>query len=1096
MRRRTGIWSICSFAVVLLFSTGAYSQTTGGIRGRVSDAATSGAIAGVVVVARSPALQGEQIAVTERNGAFVISFLPPGRYNLHFEADGYRVGQMQNVEVQLGQTTPVALDLVPVAVEAERITVTATAPTIDRGSTETGSNLNQEFIRNTPQGRRYTDVLRETPGTSTDDYGSTVFGSTGVENTYVIEGLNTTDTGFGRVGLNLNTDFFEELEVKTGGYMPEFGRSTGGIFNLVLRNGGNEYHGDVFVNVSPGFLRAREVAIYRVGESIGREDDRTLDLDFGFDIGGPIIKDRLWFFAGFTPQIVLTDVSRIIQTQHDEAGDRIDSDPDNGICADGSGLGSVATCADADGDGLGDLAAADQESLTSPDGEADLDENGNPAVRELSRRHLSRKRVYWQFAGKLTLALNPDNRVSLAYFGNPNTRDGVYRAIDDSRTTNGLSGDEAYYNGHSAGGSHNLVLNYTSQLFDRHFQVEAFAGYHTQRDSNSNESGDTPAHDSVYMRPLADFEPGVCPELTSTPFIDCPVGDYSTGDAMWWNEQLNRETAGLRLTNLFSGHRVRYGFEAESKQYNTEEGYAGGYHVTDRDPAIYDVRAHRTRQFATDDPNNPDLPYIYDQNGNPAFEANISTLNLTAYLQDSWEISRHFTINGGVRWDYESLSDVNGEAQMDIPDEIAPRLGISYDPTGVGRGRFFASWGWYYESIPLDIAVREFSQQGDAYQYLDDTGKPQCFHRDPETGAIPLDEEGYDVYTPVDPAVEPDCILWPVVLAGENAGVNNNLQGQYTEEFTVGAEYEVVPDWVLGVTGVVRRLGRVVEDISPDGGWTYLVANPGENDCDVPAAYRESFADYCSTDRNGNGTFEPDEYDPDIRQFDKPRRIYMGLILAVRKRLSNHSQLLASYTLSRNEGDYSGLYDYDYQQLDPNLTAQYDLPSLMPNRYGLLSNDHTHSIKFSGSYELGGLTRTLDGLTVGLGYHGESGVPYSYLGAHEIYDRGAAFIFPRGSAGRTPFTHQFDAYVGYDIPITSGIKLNLNATVFNLLNSQEATLVDSEYTTSVVLPQAPGTKLEDVRDIDGNPVVPNPTFGEPRSRQAPLFVRLGARLSF
>ena len=72
----------------------------------------------------------------------------------------------------------------------------------------------------------------------------------------------------GRAGADMNTDFFEEIEVKTGGYLPEFGRSTGGIFNLVLRSGSNDLHGEVFANISPGFLRANPTPIYRAGEAI------------------------------------------------------------------------------------------------------------------------------------------------------------------------------------------------------------------------------------------------------------------------------------------------------------------------------------------------------------------------------------------------------------------------------------------------------------------------------------------------------------------------------------------------------------------------------------------------------------------------------------------------------------------------------------------------------------------------------------------------------------------------------------------------------------------------------------------------------------
>jgi hypothetical protein len=107
------------------------------------------------------------------------------------------------------------------------------------------------------------------------------------------------------------------------------------------------------------------------------------------------------------------------------------------------------------------------------------------------------------------------------------------------------------------------------------------------------------------------------------------------------------------------------------------------------------------------------------------------------------------------------------------------------------------------------------------------------------------------------------------------------------------------------------------------------------------------------------------------------------------------------------------------------------------------------------------------------------------------------FILPRGDAGRTPFLHQFDATVSYEIPFgDDGTKLAFNATVFNIFNSQEAILVDNEYTQDVMDSAAPGTSLTELRNANGEPVNVNPTFGEARLRQSPLSVRVGAVFTF
>jgi hypothetical protein len=1002
-------------------------STTGEIRGRVENAAGGEGLGTVVIIARSPSAIGEQFGFSEPDGRFVIPLLPPGTYELSLEIDGFRPRTVRGVTVELGRARNVAVEMVPTALEAEEIVVTAPeAPAINRGSFETGTNINREFYRNVPSGRRYTEILRDTPGSSQDDVGTSVFGSTGVENTYIVEGLNTTDIGFGRAGADLNVDFFEELEIKSAGYMPEFGRSTGGIFNLVLRSGGNEYHGDVFFNATPGFLRADPTPIYRAGEAIGRQDDQILEMDAGFAVGGPIIEDRLWFFAGFNPTMNITDVNRIFQSRVDD-----------------------------DGDGV-----------------PDTDDNGNDVVREVGRDQLDRNQIFWQFAGKLTLALTPDHTVALSYFGNPWSANGVIRGLGDSPSTNGINGDESYISGDRYGGSHNIILNYMGQILDRRMRVEAFAGVHTARDVLENQA--QPVENFLYERPLSDFQPGVCAEDPSTPFVDCPVNDYRAGGTgFYYDESLTRYTGGLRLTNLIQNHTVRYGAEVEYKTYQSTRGYSGGFFERVYGPsAIDDPYANERYYFARLDDAGETL--LLDNDGVPAFSADVATLTVSAYLQDSWELNEYLTIGGGLRWDFEQMLDTAGAPAITIPDEFAPRLGASFDPTGVGRSRIYASYGWFYESVPLDINQRSFSAEGIGIRYADDDGNTICW-----------DEEG----NPVPGGAPPDCTYDPYgVLGGSSSPVVNDLKGQYHDEWVLGAEYELIPGWVVGIAAVTRQLQRAIEDISPDDGNNYFIANPGENDCNVPEEYRDPLRDYC--------TGEDGEYDENATLFPNASRLYQGITFTTRKRLSDHVQFLASYTLSELKGNYPGLYSPDNGQLDPNISSQFDLLDLTVNRYGLLPNNHTHNIKLAGSYEFGGVTETLTGFTVGVRYEALSGAPINYLARHPYYGRQEAFILPRGAGGETPWLHRFDLYLGYDIPIADEVVLNFNATVFNVFNFQEVTAVNQEYTTDVVTPQPAGTNLADITNEDGDPVNVNPTFGQALARQAPMSVRLGVRLTF
>lgn len=1027
-------WGAVACALASSFAATVEAQQTGEIHGRVTNAASGEGVEGVVVLARGPAVQMDQFGLTEPDGTFTIPLLPPGSYTLEIQMEGFQTRMIRDVDVPLGERRFVGVELVPTAIEGERIVVQAPrTPAIDQGSFELSTNLSRDFIRRAPSGRLYTEVLRETPGAVEDDVGTGVFGATGAENVYVIDGLNTTGVGFGLAESELPVDFFDQIEIKTGGYMPEYGYALGGFYNLLLRSGGNELHGDVFFNVAPGFLRAEADPVGRRGEAIGREDDPLMDLDVGFAIGGPIIRDRLWFFVGYNPRFQLNDVDRIYRRQVDR-----------------------------DGDG-------------NPD-----EVDGLPVTEEVGREEFNRDRTIAYLAGKVTLGLDPNNRLSLSYFGNPTWTDGVQRAIDDSRSNNGLSGDREYILGERFTDSNNLALSYEGQFLERRLRVEAFVGVHHET-YQVGRNGGGPAVEHLYPTALDDFEPGLCMEDPATPFTDCPMREYVQGEIGFDDETLMRYMTGLKLTHAIADHTIRYGANLEVRTYDSTRGYNPYVEERFAPTAADDPYAIDRIYYAQPDPAGGE-PTIWNQDGNPPFSAHVSSLALSLFAQDSWEINRYLTVGGGLRWDFEEIRDADGEAIVTLTDQFAPRVGVSVDPTGSGRSRIYASYGWYYEQIPLDFNQRSFSQEGIGIRFADENGNLFCF-----------DDEG----NPVPGGSPPDCTYDPFgVLGGENSPVVNDLGGQYHDETVLGGEYDLGGGWVVGASGVMRRLLRGIEDISPDDGNNYFIANPGVNDCNVPEQYREPLLETCGVDRNGDGTITPDEYDPNRTVFPEPERDFYGLILTVRKKFSDHVQVLASYTLSRTEGNYTGLYAADNEQLDPNITSQYDLVSLLENRHGPLPNDRTHQIKISGAYELGGVTPSLSGLTVGLRYEGVSGTPINYLGRHEVYGRREAFILPRGEAGRTPWLHQVDAYVGYDIPMSRDVKLNLNLTVFNLFNFQEAVTVDQEYTTDVVTPAAPGTPIESVTNADGEPLNVNPTFGEPRRLQLPLFVRLGARLTF
>ena len=153
-----------------------------------------------------------------------------------------------------------------------------------------------------PTGRNYSSVVQITPGVSSDanpentaQSSITVYGSTGAENVFYIDGVNTTGVEYGFQGKELNFEFIQAIDVKTGGYEAEYGRSTGGIINVITKSGGNEFHGDLFGYCDDDSLQSAPDPVVSTG---GTVDGFTRE-DYGIGLGGFLVKDRLWFFAAY-----------------------------------------------------------------------------------------------------------------------------------------------------------------------------------------------------------------------------------------------------------------------------------------------------------------------------------------------------------------------------------------------------------------------------------------------------------------------------------------------------------------------------------------------------------------------------------------------------------------------------------------------------------------------------------------------------------------------------------------------------------------------------------------------------------------------------
>src|SRR5690349_11608685 len=305
--RAAGLWSWVWLGVLLalLMPRFAWAQLgTGVLSGRVVDVSTQQPLADVVVTATSPAAQGEQIVVTDASGSFRIPNLPPGQYTLRYEVEGYHPYSRANIDLSSTVTLKVDAELLPVTLAAQEVTVVGDPPTVDVGSTRSGVTVTSEFTSRVPvapasgkggAARSFEQLAEVAPTARSDTYGSSIAGTTSVENQYMIDGLSVGDPGFGYNSSPFSIEFIKETSILTGGYLPEYGRGGGGVLDVVTKSGSNDFRGSFFFNLTPYQAKPK----LPVEQDAIRTWSRIKSIwDVGFDLGGPIVKDKLWFYAG------------------------------------------------------------------------------------------------------------------------------------------------------------------------------------------------------------------------------------------------------------------------------------------------------------------------------------------------------------------------------------------------------------------------------------------------------------------------------------------------------------------------------------------------------------------------------------------------------------------------------------------------------------------------------------------------------------------------------------------------------------------------------------------------------------------------------
>jgi hypothetical protein len=994
---------IISALVLLLAVPMAFAQssTAGSLVGTVKDA-SGGALPGVTVELSGQQMQGVKSTVTDGSGGFRFVNVPPGEgYKVTATLSGFAPTTKTIARVYLGQEGTV--DFTLRAAVSEAITVTAEAPLVDVSKTTTGVNVTARQFESLPTARTFQSLTTMAPGvqqtiphTRNAQLGNSpnVGASSAPENNYIIDGLSTTDVRYGTSGTNLTMNFVEEVQVMTGGYSAEYGRSTGGVFNVITKSGGNEFHGDVFGYYSGKDWASSDTALFRRGGGAGDPagvNGRTVDAsladsrDLGASLGGPIMKDKLWFFGAYNPSH---------RTVH-----------------------------------IGEW---------------------NPPLGDQPTEY---KRDTTFYAAKLTWSANPNHNFVFTAFGDPTKEKGwLIRGV---AATPAL---ESSANRKNDVGSDNLNARYTG-VITQSFLAELNLGRH-ERNNN--------------LGPNSAIGASVPRQIDET--IQLQLGGFQRTQ----KEKSSRDAYSAKLTNYFGKNEIRYGIDVEQNKYDADTHetwyrYFGAISTSRFLGACAGVTCDQIQER------------IYSVNGSG------KTTNSAAFLQDQWKVKSNLQFNLGLRYEDQKITSARGvytagsAAEVSSPNHVgsytmknnyAPRLGVVWDPKDNGRSKIYGYFGRFYEAMPLDMNIRALN--GEDYiitDYQHPLSSTNLYWYNPTGNPIPdavraggngaatingftkyriRNLTGLDVITPI----------------------SSDLKAQYQDEYIIGGEYQFANVWSAGVRLVDRELKRVVEDFGVFGDPTdplaltgYGIANPGEG--------------------NLGGAYP------------KPQRYYRAAEFTLQRAFRDNWQIYASYVYAQAKGNYEGLFVSGYEQLDPNITALYDLPSFLNNAQGKLRADKPAQIKVHSSYMFP------FGLTVSEGFYYSSGIPISALGPdiENGYGNGTIFLKPRGSEGRTPNYYNLDLHGDYALPLFRNTTTKLAAVVdiFNVTNAHKALEVNTDYIyqgieTSEGAQYAPWFAPSNL-DANGEPkfnaaLPASKFFGKGSVFQAPRTVQVGLRLTY
>jgi hypothetical protein len=1093
------------FVVILLVALAPVAlaqqqSTTGSIEGRVLDP-QGAAVPGAKVTVTGA--KGTTSVVADANGAFEVRNLDPGNYALSIEMQGFKTAKIDKVEVVIGKANTVTASL-EVGAPTETVIVTDVAQ-IDQSSTAIGSNLNDQLYENIPVQRSVSSLFYLSPSASNGLGGGTdnpsISGGSALDNLYIADGVNITDSAFGGIGTftrnygslgtGITTAFIKEVQVKSGGFEPQYGQATGGIINVVTKSGGNDYHGAIYGYAKPNIFEAEhrhrdEFSVNKVGTSPASFDQIAHEqYDFGVDFGGPIIKDRFFFFGSFNPNVIRDLVE-----------------------------------------------GAHRNSLDIETGKTERIDSG---LFRLLGQHVQRYRVL-NYALKLDFAINANHNLSFSTFGDPSkTNRSSFINLNTDNTTGfatldfGTQNTAVRYNG-AFGTSNPATLSINFSRGHNHYNESGFDNFNQIIDRTQPDRGN---------------------------FNAIGYGFFEPTDSTTWRLTVD----ATKQKSFLGSHTFGIGYQYQRAFYNGFRGRSGPSYAIPSALAPFlppgavgqPLNAAFSLFSTAGIQNNPAYPFLdipgrgfrrvylrqdRGEFGNTDFDTQSNYH--AAYVQDTWRFNKYITAIVGLRWEQEQVlgtplgadevANINAarpganiatgfRSNYTFTGQWSPRFGVTIDPRGRGKTKVYYNFGRYHEYLPLDAAERSLSVEQD---FIFSRWSPVTVPCDPAFG-LPAGSQCAvrNEFGTVIPQINNAALILPGFYSANDPTqiVNPGTKLGYLDEHVVGFEQQLPRNFTLSVRYIDRRIKRIIEDaavVSPEAvlagvGQTYFLGNvsstldaginlePIINPTPAQAAgcatgvaaladpFGNALGTVCFTAHGINpitgGSINIPDGIPD--GFPDPKRIYKAVEVEVNKRFADNWQLLSNVRFASLRGNYEGHLRNDNAQTDPGISSLFDFVggdfNLLGDQFaiGPLNTDRRVQANIYGSYTLGkeGFGSMLHGLTLGANLHGESGIPISEYFAHPAYgNAGEIPVGGRGKLGRTSPYYRLDLHVDYPWAVTENTRLSFIADFFNVTNNRGI------------------LRVNEFRESSAGQL--NPDFFAPRWFYNPFSMRLGLRFEF